>query len=69
VPQQAYVLDAVRPGGHPGHQAPGLHVRVHPAGPGDPDVLCGQPAQARPLRQGHHRDQASLRHQMRVIKR
>ena len=26
-------------------------------------------AQARPLRQGHHRDQARLRHEMRVIKR
>ena len=40
-----------------------------PHGVPDPDVLCGQLAQAGPLRQGHHRDQARLRHEMRVIKR
>ena len=38
-----------------------------PPRPGDPDVLRSQLSQARPLRQGHHRDQASLRHEVRVI--
>jgi len=44
-------------------------LRVHPARAADPDVLRGQAGQARPLRQGHHRDQARPRHQMRVIER
>ena len=35
----------------------------------NPDMLCDQAAQARPLRQGHHRDQARPRHEIRVIKR
>ena len=46
-----------------------LQVRVHPARPADPDMLRGQVRQARPLRQGHHRDQARPRHEIRVIKR
>ena len=69
VAQQIQVLDAVCPRGHPGHQAAHLHLRVHPARAGDPDMLPGQPAQACPLSQGHDRDQPGLRHQMRVIKR
>ena len=64
-----HVIDAVRSGGHPGSQAGDLHRGVHAARPGDPDVLRGQVTQARPLRQGHHRDQASVRHEARVIKR
>jgi hypothetical protein len=69
VTQQVHVIDAVCPGGHPGGQAGDLHRGVHAARPGDPDVLRGQVTQARPLRQGHHRDQASVRHEMRVTKR
>jgi hypothetical protein len=69
MPQQPHVINAVRPGDHPGHQATHLHRRVHPARPGDPDMIGGQIPQARPLSEGHHRDQPGLRHQMRVIKR
>jgi hypothetical protein len=39
VPQQVHVIDAVRPGGHPGDQARDLQVRVHPAFPARADVL------------------------------
>ena len=67
--QQVHVIDAVRPGDHPAHQARDLHVHVHPARAINPDMLCDQAAQARPLRQGHHRDQARPRHEIRVIKR
>ena len=52
-----------------GGQAGDRHRAVHAAGLPDPEVFCGQPGQARPLGQGHHRDQARLRHEMRVIKR
>jgi hypothetical protein len=38
VPQQARVLDRIRPGGHPGHQAPDLQGRVDPALTARPDV-------------------------------
>jgi hypothetical protein len=68
MPQQAHVIDAVRPGGHPGHQACGLQLGVHLARTGDPDVICGQVTQASPLGQGHHRDQAGPRHEIRLIK-
>ena len=40
-----------------------------PAPVTDPDMLCDQAAQARPLGQGHRRDQARPRHEIRVIKR
>ncbi len=58
VPQQVHVIDAVRPGNHPRRQAADLQVRVHPAPAADLDVLRDQVLQGRPLRQGHHRDQA-----------
>ena len=35
----------------------------------DPHMLVGQPRQPAALRQGHHRDQAGPRHEIRVIKR
>jgi hypothetical protein len=69
MPQHVHVIDTVRPGDHPSSQARDLQVRVHPAGAGDPDMLCHQVRQPRPLRQGHHRDQARPRHEVRVIKR
>jgi hypothetical protein len=48
----------------------GIFTRgVHPARAINPDVLCDQAAQARALGQGHHRDQARPRHEIRVIKR
>jgi hypothetical protein len=50
------------------HQAAhDLHRGVHPAPVPDPDMPCGQLTQARLLRQGHHRNKARLRHEMRVI--
>jgi hypothetical protein len=67
--QQIHVIDAVRPSDHPGHQAGDLHLGVHPARADDPDMLSHQAAQACPLGQRHDRDQAGLRHEMRVIKR
>jgi hypothetical protein len=32
MPQQAHVIDTVRPGGHPGHQARGLQLAFTPHG-------------------------------------
>ena len=69
VPQHVHVIDAVRPGGHPRDQAGHLQVRVHPGPAGDRDVLADQVRQAAALRQGHDRDQAGPRHEIRVIKR
>jgi hypothetical protein len=69
VPQDIHVIDAVRPGGHPRDQAGDLQVRVHAGPAGNPDVLAGQVRQAAAPGQGHHRDQAGPRHEIRVIKR
>jgi len=46
VAQQVHVFDAVRPGGHPGHQAGHLEMLVHPARLAEPDMLSRQAAQA-----------------------
>jgi hypothetical protein len=69
MPQQAQVIDAVRPADHPRHHAGHLHLRVHPAPAADPHMLTSQRRKARPLRQRHHRHQPRPRHQIRVIKR
>ena len=69
VPQQVHVIDAVRPGDHPGRQARHFQVRVHAALMAHPDMLAGQVRKASPLRQGHHRDQTRPGHEIRVIKR
>jgi hypothetical protein len=69
VPQQVHVTDAVRTRDHAAHQAAHLQVRVHPAPASDGNPLTRQPGQAGPLGQGHHRDQARPRHEIRVIKR
>ena len=69
MPQQAQVIDAVGTADHPRHDAGNLHLRIHPARPGDPHMLASQATQACPLRQRHHRHQARPRHQIRVIKR
>jgi hypothetical protein len=69
VPQDVHVVDAVRPGGHPGDQGGDLQVRVHAGPAGDPDVLAGQVRQAAARGQGHDRDQARQRHEIRVVKR
>jgi hypothetical protein len=59
--------------GPPGRPCPrpagDLQVWVHPSRAGDRDVLAGQVRQAAPLCQGHDRDQAGPRHEIRVIKR
>ena len=69
VPEHPRVIDAVRPGGHPRHQARDLQVRVDAALAARPDVLRDQVRQAGALRQCHHRDQAGVRHEIRVVER
>ena len=68
VPQQVHVIDVVRPGRHPRDQARDLQVRVHPAF-ARADMLRDQAAQPGALRQGHHRDQPGVRHEIRVVER
>jgi len=48
VPQQVHVIDAVRPGGHPGDEAGHLQVGIDPARTGDPHILNGQVRQVGP---------------------
>jgi hypothetical protein len=67
VPQQVHVIDRIRPGSHPGHQARHLQVRVDPALAAGPDMPGDQIAQPGALRQRHHRDQPGVRHQIRVV--
>jgi hypothetical protein len=67
MPQQVHVIDRIRPGGHPGHQAPDLQVRVNAALAARPDVLRDQIRQPGTLRERHHRHQPGVRHQIRVI--
>jgi hypothetical protein len=69
VPQQVHVIDVVRAGGHPGDQARHLQVRVDSAVAARADVLRDQVAQPGALRQGHHRDQPGVRHEIRVVER
>jgi len=69
VPQQAHVIDAVRARRHPGDQARHLQVRVDAAFPARPDEPRDQLAETGALRQGHHRDQPCMRHEIRVIER
>jgi len=69
VPQQAHVIDAVGARRHARDQAAELEVRVHPAPAARPHVLREQFRQAGALREGHHRDQAAVRHEIRVIER
>jgi hypothetical protein len=64
VPQQAHVIDAVRAGRHARDQARDFQARVHPALAAGADVLRDQVAQAGALREGHHRDQAGVRHEV-----
>jgi hypothetical protein len=67
VAQQGHVIDRVGAGGHAREQAADLQRRVRPALAARPDALREQPGQAGPLREGHHRHQAAVRHQIRVI--
>ena len=69
VPQQVHVIDAVRARRHPGDQARDLQVRVDAAFPARADVLRDQVAEPGALRQGHHRDQPGVRHEIRVVER
>jgi hypothetical protein len=69
VPQQAHVVDAVGARSHAGDQAADLQVGVHSALAAGPDVLREQFRQAGPLREGHHRHQAAVRHEVGVIER
>ena len=69
VPQQVHVIDAVGACRHPGDQARHLQVRVDAAFPARADELRDQLAETGALRQGHHRDQPGVRHEIRVIER
>jgi hypothetical protein len=69
MPQHVHVIDRVRARGHARDQGRHLQARVHPAIAGRADVLRDQLAEAGALREGHHRDQVGVRHQMRVIER
>ena len=69
VPQQVHVIDAVRARGHPGDQAPDFQVRIDAALAARRDVLRDQVAEPGALRQGHHRDQPGVRHEIRVVER
>jgi hypothetical protein len=69
VPQHVHVIDAVRARGHPGDQAPGFQVRIDAALAARRDVLRDQVRQAGALRQGHHRNQPGVRHEIRVVER
>jgi hypothetical protein len=69
VPQQLHVIDAVRARGHARDQARHLDRRVDPAFPTRPDMLRDQLPEPGALRQRHHRHQASLRHEIRVVER
>jgi len=69
VPQHVHVIDAVRARGHPGDQAPDLQVRIDAAPAARRDVLRNEVRQAGALRQGHHRDQSGVRHEIRVVER
>jgi putative transposase len=57
VPKQVHVIDRIRPGGRPGHQAPDLQARVDAVFVGWPDVSGDQIRQPGALRQRHHRHQ------------
>jgi hypothetical protein len=67
MPQGDHVIDAVRPGGHPGDQARHLQVCVDAAVAARPDVLRGQVRQPGALGEGHDRDQPGVRREIRVI--
>jgi hypothetical protein len=66
MPQQVHVIDTVRARRHACDQAGDFQVRVDAAAAGV-DVLRGQFAQAGALGEGHHRDQAGMRHEFRII--
>jgi hypothetical protein len=53
----------------PRYQGRDLQVRVDAALPARADVLRDQFLQAGPLGEGHYRDQASMRHEVRVVER
>ena len=67
VPQQVHIVDAVRPGDHPGDQRRHLQMRVHPTRLAQRQRLPGQPGQPARLGQLDHRHQPGTRHQSRVI--
>ena len=57
------------PAAMPATRQPTFRSRVHPALAAGPDVLREQSRQAGALGEGHHRDQAAVRHEIRVIER
>jgi hypothetical protein len=68
VAQQVQVVDAVRAGGHAGHDRGDLATRVRPGRDTQVHPLVDQPGEVGVLGQPHHRDQPGTRHQIRLIK-
>jgi hypothetical protein len=69
VPQHVHVIDRIRARGHPSSQARDLQMRVDAALAARRDVLRDQVRQAGTLGERHHRHQAGVRHEIRVVKR
>ena len=69
VPQQAHVVDRVGARGHAGGQAGDLQARVRAAVAAGADVRRGQVVQPGALGEGDQRDQAGVRHEIRVVER
>ena len=69
VPQHAHVIDAVRARRHARDQGRDLQARVLPHSPPGGRAPRQDRRQPRAPREGHHRDQAGVRHEMRVIER
>ena len=67
VPQQAHVVDRISPGRHARDQARHFHGGVDAACAAWADVLRYQDAQPGALGRAHHRHQAAVRHEIRVV--
>jgi hypothetical protein len=66
VAQQRHVIDAVGAGDHPGHERGDLQPGVRALVRGHAQVLIGQTAQPRPVRECQHWDEPGGRHEIRV---
>jgi hypothetical protein len=67
VPQHVHVIDRIRARRHARDQARDLQVRVDTALAARPDVLRDQIAEPGAPGEGHHRDHAGMRHEIRVV--
>jgi hypothetical protein len=67
VAQQRHIVDRVRSGDHPRDQGGDFQSRVRAEVSWQVEMLLGQLAETRRRRNRHHRDEASSRHEIRVI--